>query len=128
MRTALALRRIARRACIIAWLAGTVVAHAQYATPEMRSTGGPCDTGEGWSYSSACCCSTGACAPVPAHAVRAIPGGFAIMLPPGMHPKAPEGFSGSVTEAQTARSPDERAHVCIWNGRVTCALVPAQGW
>jgi len=89
----------------------------------------------GMVYSPLCCQGTsgpngtGDCAPIPATAVKAVQGGFQIILNPGDHPLVTKPHQYFVPYGKEKHSTDGAWHACLWpsEDRMQCFYAPDQG-
>lgn len=73
------------------------------------------------------CCAGNDCAPIPDHAVRAVRGGYAVLIRPGEHPLVKDApVSGFIAYADARQSQDGQPHACIVAGKIKC-LYERQG-
>jgi hypothetical protein len=96
--------------------------------PDLPAT---CTVDGSWSYSPACCCTHGWCAPIACDLVRETPAGYEVRVPAGAHPRVRAPLSVLVPRGDARPSPDGRCHLCASRstasgpGSARCLLVPA---
>jgi len=84
-----------------------------------------------WAHSwySSYCCNGKDCAPIPPEKVRAVAGGFAVVLNPGDHPQVTEHQQFFIPYRDVILSQDDQYHICLYPTQhdMRCFYAPANG-